>query len=505
MSLPVVRRAARLLFAPLILAIGGAAGSVADDGPKKVDSSLTFIADAETIFVNVDNESLAPWVSPIFEVLDRRFRDEVRPRTIVFEARLHPDRAAEVFVSGRPALADGEIRALLAAADLAKSPRTRVVDGTFRIVAQVNGGTRDDSGPLIPPLPKPGEVKFARLKTLSPAAKIAAMREWARAEAIPLLAAFARHRDRAGDEAVRRFGETLRAVPRRGPIDVAALTDKSPDYWRAMMAAPPHDPLIPAAQAALLVANGEIRRAKRIADAMGPFDDRQWGSSFVLLDFRWRLALLDQELGDRIRKGVALSDQGRLDEALRVFDAVLREEPTSPRALYERFHTLEMKGLKKTPPTPAEGWPEARQAILRADPLFTTMAVASGPDEAYDLLLRKEAQELFEDRNAVGRDTVRYAQIALDLGQPAIAAMLDWNVLRNFEPAAYGDRKLIEDVLYCLEQLGVGELKADFPGDHAAEFKRIAAERERRKRESPAFRAVAEPRDPESRKPSPAR
>ncbi|HKI21751.1 MAG TPA: hypothetical protein VKA15_27920 [Isosphaeraceae bacterium] len=68
-------------------------------------------------------------------------------------------------------------------------------------------------------------------------------------------------------------------MPREGPIDVAALTDKNRDFWRAMMATPRGDPLLPAAQVALHVANGEIRWAKRIADLVDLFDDRQSGSS----------------------------------------------------------------------------------------------------------------------------------------------------------------------------------------------------------------------------------
>ena len=467
---------------------------------------MTFLADQETIFVNIDKDSLVPWVKPIFEVLDRRFEGEARPRTIVFVARLHADRPAEVFVSGRPALADEETRAVLAAADTARSPRTRVVDGTFRIVAKVNGGTRDDSGPLIPPLPKPGEARFARLTPLSPSGKIAAMQEWARTEALPLLAAFARNRDRPGDEAIRRLGEALKAVPRRGPIDVAALTEKSRDYWRAMMKAPAGDPLVPAAQVALLVAEGHLRRAKRIADAMAPFDDREWGSSFVLIEFRSRMTQFEKEVDQRIREGISLNDRGRFDEALRIYDAVLKEDPQSPRAIYERFHTMQMKALRKEPPgDPAEGWPEVRKAILHADPMFATMAVATSPDEAYDMFRRKETEGLFQDRESFGPDVVRYADIALDLGQPALAATLYWNVLRNMPPSTYGDRKLIEDVLYCLERAGLGDLKAPFPVDHAAEFRRIDAERGRRKKESPAYKAVADPKPSSAAGPSPDR
>lgn len=128
-----------------------------------------------------------------------------------------------------------------------------------------------------------------------------------------------------------------------------------------------------------------------------------------------------------------------------------------------------------------ETWPATRRAILEADPLYATMASAEGPDELYDLLLRKETETLFKDRDQFGRDVIRYADIALDLGQAGFAAMLYWNAKTALEPEAYGKRNLIEDVLYCLEQLGNGDVKTKFPGDHAAHFKRIDGERAKRK------------------------
>ncbi len=57
--------------------------------------------------------------------------------------------------------------------------------------------------------------------------------------------------------------------------------------------------------------------------------------------------------------------------------------------------------------------------------------------------------------------------------------MLYWNISRHIRPSAYGNRKLIEDVLYCLEQLGVNDLKTGFPGDSVNLFlpRSLVAER----------------------------
>jgi tetratricopeptide (TPR) repeat protein len=474
-----------LLFILAVCMTGSPAMAAAGDEPKKVDSSLTFLAHLEAIYVNVENESLAGWVKPIYAVLDARFAGATKPRTIVVEVTLHPDRPADVIVAARPALSDADTKAVFASADQAKSPRTRVVDGTFQIVAKINGGTPDESGPLTPPLPTPGDRKLARFQPASTAEKLAMLRAWARVEALPLLAEFARRRNGQNDGAIRALGKALAALKRDGPINVAALTERNPDYWRSLIAAPASDPLVPAAWLTLCVANGEIDYAKRIAEAIASFHTDEWGSSEVLRGFRWRLQLFDQELEKRIRKGIALYDQGQFDEALRTYEGVLKDDPKSAWALYERFQTTLAGGLMRKLPVDKlmEGWPATRKTMLEADPLYGSMASAEGPDELYDLLLRKEMETLFKDRAKLNRDVVRYADIALDLGQPGFAALMYWNAHRSLDPESYGNRKLIEDMLYCLEQLGIHDVKKNFSGDHTAEFMRINDERAKRKRE----------------------
>jgi hypothetical protein len=48
----------RILLVALFLFVNGPAASLADDDPPKVDSSLHFGADLESIFVNIDSDSL---------------------------------------------------------------------------------------------------------------------------------------------------------------------------------------------------------------------------------------------------------------------------------------------------------------------------------------------------------------------------------------------------------------------------------------------------------------
>src|SRR5262249_10506441 len=91
------------------------------DRPK-VDNPLTFLDHVETIYVNIDQKPLVPWLEPIFNVLETRFARETKPRTIVVQVTLHTDSPAEVVVASRPALSDADTKVVLAAVDSTKSP-----------------------------------------------------------------------------------------------------------------------------------------------------------------------------------------------------------------------------------------------------------------------------------------------------------------------------------------------------------------------------------------------
>ena len=106
----------------LVLCLGTRPAVTAADQPEKIDSSLTFLAHQETIYVNVENNSTIAWVKPIFAALDMLFARETKRRTIVVEVTLHADRQADVLVAGRPALTAAESQSLSRAADPARSP-----------------------------------------------------------------------------------------------------------------------------------------------------------------------------------------------------------------------------------------------------------------------------------------------------------------------------------------------------------------------------------------------
>ncbi len=474
-----------------------------DEKPKNVQLNIHLLAEPSTLTLVLDSDSFVAWLKPVAADIEKLLAKETDRRTIVVQVSLHPDRAGDVEVAGRPTLGGYLAKALRSAADMEKAPRSRVVDLDLRLEIQVNGGDPDQDKPLDPPLPTPQERRLAAFEKATIAEKAVLMKQWARTRALPIIAAATSLAD-PKFEGVRNLGKAIGAIKADDPIDVPALTDKSRDFWRAMLEMSPGNPLAAAARVALLTANGEFDHARRAAGANAPFDNRQSGFSQVLSEFRTLDQIFSMEVEGKVQAGIAKNDAGDFAGALVIFDALLRDYPKSAWARYERFHTLrtqalkEGKGLDATP----ESWAATRKAILDSDPLYTTMAEAKSPDELYGLLIRREIDELFQAPESVPKALLRYADIALDLDQPGFAAMLYWGVFTSVPPADYGERKVVEDMLYCLEKLGVKDLKEGFRGDHKAEFARIDAERTKRKRESSPLKAIA---DPDSAKDAPDR
>jgi tetratricopeptide (TPR) repeat protein len=460
---------------------------------KRVDVSLHILTELNIFQLAIDTDPFVAWVKPLIAAVESRFGNESRRRTVVIQATLHLDRPAELAVAGQPAPSDAEIKDLLRAADAQAAPRTKVVDCSFRLVAKINGGHPDEKLALTPRLETPDERRFAKFQAASTPEKLTLMRQWARTEALPILAAAASGAD-ARFRGVRDLGKAIGKLDPKSPVDVAALTDRDRSYWRAMLEMAPGDPMVPTVRVALHVANGEIDQGRRYAKVISLFDAQKSAPSRLLGEIRAMMGFFYKDVEARIGQGIVLNDKGRFDEALSVYDGVLKDYPGSAWANYERFQTQMTRATKDRKPLDQiiAGWPKAREAILTCDPLYEMLAHAEGAEETYRLVLRLEINSLFKDRDKAGKDLVRYADIARDLEAHGLAAMLYWDILTAVKPEEYGRRALLEDFLYCLEQLGVKDLKENFRGDHAAAFARIKAERQKRVEAGPGA-------DPESK------
>lgn len=457
---------------------------------KKVEVSIVFLTEMNIVQLTVDVNPLVKWVRPAITAVEKRFAGETAQRSVVIQATLHKDRPADVEVAGQPALSDTEAKDLRRFIDAPNSPRTKIVDCTFRLVGQINGGPVGIAGPtdpklrLVPRIRTPDERRLAAFHAAKTAEKLELLRRWARSEALPILGVSASGVD-ARFVGVRDLGKRIVDL---GPpefevkLDVPAPTDHNPAYWRAMVEMAPGEPLVPMIRIALHAAKGEVDRARRYASVASFFDANKSASSRLLGEFREMMRLFYKDVESRISEGIALNDKGKLGEALAVYEGVLKDYPGSAWARYERVQTRIAMARKEGKPVEdaLQDWPAARAAILGADPLYEMLAQAQGPEETYGLVLRMEIRTLFKDRKKTVQDVIRYADIARDLKDYGFAAFIYWNMLSRVKDEQFDHRELIERFLFCLNELGVKSIQENFQGDHAAAFARMQAERRKR-------------------------
>lgn len=101
---------------------------------------------------------------------------------------------------------------------------------------------------------------------------------------------------------------------------------------------------------------------------------------------------------------------------------------------------------------------------------------ASNGKEAYLLFRRQDTGSLFRKKGETLNDIFKYADIAMDLGVYDFAAQLFWFT------ATYGKEDndvSLHRYLYCLDKLGVKNLKSNFKGDFQKIFKEIDKEKEK--------------------------
>jgi hypothetical protein len=114
--------------------------------------------------------------------------------------------------------------------------------------------------------------------------------------------------------------------------------------------------------------------------------------------------------------------------------------------------------------------------------MFEIDAVSTSEQRRQQMMRRLALRSLWKDPRSEGEDYLRYADIALDLGEYGLAAHLYFLIGTGLSASAYGDRNVLAHFLYSVEKLGVTELKTLFKGDHQRDFADIDKQRAARLR-----------------------
>ncbi len=465
-------------------------------GASKVQATKIIMLGPEGLLAfNATGKKVADWLSDLLDRAKVALAADRAHRDVFLYLVLYPDRQPDVRVAARPALSAPLRARLVRALREAPPTKTRYVLFALGYILKVNRGCSDPKRPFEPRLDSLHPSAQARFGAARLVQKQALLRRWARRGALPILGKILSGVD-AKFRGVRRVGAMLTGLKHQGRYDVERLTIRSPAFWRASLEMVKGDMIIPTVRILLYVANGQLDRARQQLNLVRHYAKNATVADYLLKQLTNRLKVFFTEVRRRVRAGVALHDRNQFNRAIRVYQRLLAEYPHSAWARYEKYFSRHSRDMARAGSKAGlfHDWQTAKKAIYAEDPLYSTYVKASTGEEAYEALIRLETRELFKKKGRFFHDYVRLADIALDLGVYGEAAQMYLLLALYIKKSVYANRPLFAHFLYCLEKLGVTELKTVFQGNHAAAFAKIAAERRRLMESSPAYKAMCRKR-----------
>ena len=315
--------------------------------------------------------------------------------------------------------------------------------------------------------------------------KLALNKQYA-SEVLPILTAYQTDVD---DKfvGVKNFGKQISALNLNSDINTYELTSRNSNYWRATMEMSLGNQLIPTTKIFLLVSQGEIDLALKYIEILRLFSDPKTVANQYLKELDERIYLFNKDLNVVIQKGIVEHDAENYEAAISIYEDVLNQYPNSAWAKYELFYSknaLKLKN-KEIDTQTREDWDLIQSDIYKSNPLYTMNVRASNGKEAYLLFKRTEINSLFQNKDNRIADFIQYANIAMDLEVYDFAAQLFWLMTSTKNE----EKNLVYKYLYCLEKLGITDLKENFKGDFKKEFKKIENEKEKEMKNSIIYKA----------------
>ena len=268
--------------------------------------------------------------------------------------------------------------------------------------------------------------------------------------------------------------------------DVNKLTSANPDYWRAVMEMEAGNQLVPVTKVFMLVSQGRLDEANIYIDMIRYFSNPKAIANDYLEELAWRINTFNDELVQDVNKGIVEHDKGNYDAAMKIYKDILQQYPGSAWTLYELYYSKNMKELAGGKKDDRSDWDKAKKGIYENNPMYHMDVRASNGKEAYLLFRRQEQGTLFKRQGQTLEDVFKYADIAMDLGVYDFAAQLFWFT------STYGkeDSQIsLHRYLYCLDKLGVKNLKANFKGDFEKIFKDIDKEKEKEMKKNDFYKS----------------
>lgn len=428
--------------------------------------------------VNIETKKFTSNFIEVLETFKSHFKDIPSSQKVAMLVEYHKERKPTINVHSNPELSEEDLRNFTKKLSLLNYSNTKIID--FPILITINSDDLKSEFPKLelPKTKKENEYINADLKT-----KYELNKAWAIDEVLPVLAAYQTEVDEKF-KGVKNFGTLVTNTDFKNLQDIHKLTSLNSDYWRATMEMEAGNQLIPITKIFMLISQGNFDYALKFKEIVSIFSDPKSISNDYLKELNERLALFNKELEVKISAGIKLHDEGKYDEAILVYNTILKDYPNSAWTLYEKYYSQnEIYAKNDNNRTNIEFWNLSKAGIYAVNPLYNMNVRASNGKEAYLLLRRQEIGTLFKSNKNILKDVNEYANIAFDLEIYDFAAQLFW-FSQTFDK---NSENALANYLYALEKLNITNLKEVFKINTNKEFKAIDIQKEKEMKESAIY------------------
>lgn len=450
---------------------------------KEPELVLTFLSNDKIADVNIDQDKYIKYLGKITDLTKSAFKDIAENQKIALVLVSHKNNKPTIRFYSNPKINAEKESNYLKGLDELSVENTKLVDFPILITLnEKNGEVSSDFKELVLPNDQTNnEYENADLKK-----KYELNKTWAINEVLPVLSAYETIVDDkfAG---VKNFGKLVATTNFNESQNVVNLTSKNPDFWRANLEMSVGNQLIPVTKIFTLVSQGEFDHAIKYMEIVQLFSSPKSIANDYLKELSQRLGSFNKQLNYEIGKGIEQHDKGNYEKAISVYKGILSNYPNSAWTNYELYYSQNALDLKndKIKAGDRTDWDNAKINIFKCNPLYNMDVRASNGREGYLLFRRQEISQLFKSQDEQIKDVYKYADIAMDLGVYDFAAQLFW-YSTTFDK---GNEKALFRFLYCIEQLGVTNLKDQFKGDCEKEFKKIEEKKEKEMKESKIYKS----------------
>ncbi len=275
---------------------------------------------------------------------------------------------------------------------------------------------------------------------------------------------------------VKNFGNLVTKTNFSEQLEILKLTGNNSDFWRAIMEMESGNQLIPITNIFMLISQGEFDYAIKYIEIVKMFSKPEAYADNYLKVLSIRLEMFNKQLNSEIDKGIAEHDKENFEKAISIYTEILKQYPNSAWANFELFYSQSELNKKNgnEKQNNIENWNQKKNNILDHNPFYGLPISSKNPEDAYLLYRRNTIGKLFSDKDEKLNDIYKYADIALDLKIYDFAAQLYWF---SFSHSKNNEDSIFK-FLYCIEKLGVSNLKQNFKGNFEKEFKKIEKEKE---------------------------